>query len=69
MYMLLGNPPIGIPLNTINPTIPTGSYAGLGGGSEHGGAPRLSPTDTTSTGGIVAPVCLHTLSSLAFSRV
>jgi len=49
--------------------IPTISFVGLGGGGEHGGAPRLSPTDTTSTGGIVAPVCSHTLSSLASSRV
>lgn len=69
MYLLEGNPLYGFPLITINPTIPTVSYAGLGGGSEHGGAPRLSPTETTSTGGIVAPVCSHTLSTLASSRV
>ena len=33
---------------------------GPGGGSEHGGAPRLSPTDTTSTlGGLWHPY-VHT---------
>lgn len=69
IYSNEGIPIGGFPLITINPTIPTISLVGPGGGSEHGGAPRLSPTDTTTSGGIEAPVCSHSLSSLASSRV